>query len=325
MGNLKDRFGRILKYVRISVTDRCNYRCRYCMPAEGVDLLPHESVLSYEDIFFLTDVLQELGVEKIRFTGGEPFVRPDFPEFLSSFAKLFPDLRLALTTNGSLLEKYSDIVVNSGINAINVSLDTLSAEKFEFITRSGNLEDVINGLDAVSGGKNLNIRLNTVLIRGFNEEEVGDIIDFAGSKGIIPRFIEFMPVNGDLWSGDAFISASSIFETLPEKGKWQPVKFKEDDNPGPAKYYRKISSGQVVGIIAAISDHFCQNCNRLRVTSTGEMRPCLLNDIGVGLLEYIREKDRQKVKEGIFQAVEMKPGGWEISNSRKDNMSKIGG
>ncbi len=325
MGNLKDRFGRILRYVRISVTDRCNYRCRYCMPAEGVNLLPHESVLSYEDIFFLTDVLQELGVEKIRFTGGEPLVRPHFPEFLSSFAKSFPDLRLALTTNGSLLEKYSDILVNSGINSINVSLDTLSAEKFAFITRLGKLEEVINGLGALSGSKNLNIRLNTVLIRGFNEEEVGDIINFAGSRGIIPRFIEFMPVDDDLWSRDAFISASSIFEFLPEKGNWQTVSFKEDNNPGPAKYYRNITSGQVVGIIAAISDHFCQNCNRLRITSTGEMRPCLLNDIGVGLLEYIREKNRQKVKEGIFQAVEMKPCGWEISNSHKDNMSRIGG
>lgn len=324
MAILKDRYGRILRYVRISITDRCNFRCRYCMPPEGIELYPHDQIMSYEDIFYLVEVLNDLGVEKIRLTGGEPFVRPDFTTFLKSFSTEFKDLKIAVTTNGSFLKDYAEEINSSGIDALNVSLDTLSEEKFKFITRSGTLSDVKEGLELFSGHNNIRLSLNTVLIRNFNVDEIENLINFANSRSFLPRFIEYMPINDDLWGENLFVPASDIFRYLPGE-EWKNITDNKDKNPGPARYYENYRTGQIVGIIAAVSDHFCENCNRLRISATGDMQPCLFSNNGVPLLEHIRNRNKEKLVEGIYSAVALKPSGWDTSAKHNNNMYRIGG
>lgn len=325
MGGLIDRYGRILKYLRISITDRCNFRCRYCMPPEGITWHKHEDIMTYEDITFLVNVLTAMGVEKVRFTGGEPLIRPGFPNYLKEFCATFPDVKTAFTTNGSLLRKYHDDIVSSKLNRINISLDTLSPEKFSQITRTGDLETVLDGIKLFSGLKKFNLRINTVVIKDFNDDEIKDIIEFSLENNILPRFIEFMPLDDDIWSGNCYVSADHILDSLPEKDHWEPMIMDQEISPGPAKYYYNSKSKQKLGIIAAVSHHFCNECNRLRVTALGEMRPCLFSDKGISLIEAIRNRDTLELKKRIIMAVEQKPSGWDSSEGHACHMSRIGG
>ena len=206
MAVMTDDFGRDLNYVRISVTDRCNYRCKYCMPPEGVEYLEHSEIMRYEEISFLCSVFWELGVRKVRFTGGEPLVRKGLVSFLKELNREFPEMKTALTTNGSLLEEYAEGLAQANLHSLNISLDTLDPVKFAGVTRLGDLDRVISGIRAAVKAGLRNIKLNTVLIRGFNDGEIAALMNFAKRERVLLRLIEFMPLEDGVWNEESFIS-----------------------------------------------------------------------------------------------------------------------
>ena len=235
----------------------------------------------------------------------------------------FPELMLAITTNASLLSKFIDEIKDLKIN-LNVSLDTLNAEKFKYMTRTGNLDDVIKGITEWSK-LNLPLKINTVLIKGFNEDEIKALADFARKRGAVLRFIEFMPVDQNLWTQDSFIPASSIKELLFSSGDWKEVGERPSDTDGPAKYYVNLETGQRIGVISAVSHHFCETCNRLRITATGELRNCLFATKGIDLLSPLRAGDLEEVKRRILLASWEKPTDWKKLIRGNRHMSQIGG
>lgn len=325
---IKDKKGRSIDYARISLTDRCNYRCVYCMPEEGVSLLRHEEIMRYEEISFLSRVLRELGVKKIRFTGGEPLLRKGIVPFLIDFRKKFSDMALSITTNASLLAGCARGLSQVGLSGMNISLDTLNREKFRNITRVGNIEDVMYGIDSAIEAGITNIKTNTVLVRGFNDGELFEILEYAWEKGIVPRLIEFMPLGDDVWEKRKFIGAPEILELLRSRGDWQPLLSVGDVSQppvGPARYYVDSSTGKRVGLIEAVSHHFCSSCNRLRITSSGGLLPCLFAHEEIPLLSLIRCRDGEGLKKAILRGIDFKPDCWEKIRDGKARMSGIGG
>ena len=327
-----DFFGRELNYARISVTDRCNYRCRYCMPEEGVEWIPHDKILSYEDILFLVGILCCFGVKKIRFTGGEPLIRKGMVSFLEEVTASFPGLQIALTTNGSTLMRDSPLLARMGLKSINISLDTLHSEKFSTMTRGATLQSVLDGIDTlislVSRSKT-EVKMNSVLIRGFNDDDmIEQLTDFAFKKGILLRFIEFMPFYSNLWSTEIFMPFPEIFDRLARlpghAGHWTEEQPGENLSIGPARYYVNSVSGQRIGVISAVSRHFCEMCNRLRVTSTGDVRPCLFDSRQISIAEALKNRDEKKVRELLREAAAIKPESG-VAHSEKTHMHTIGG
>lgn len=330
MAGLMGSFNRRLDYVRISVTDRCNYRCRYCMPEEGVDWLEHDRILTYEDLLVLSRVLHEMGVRKIRITGGEPTVRKGLTGFLRRLHEEIPTLHVALTTNGSLLLTMAEELSSIPLAGLNVSLDSMDAEKFRFLTRCGSLDVVLQGILAFRERSRVPLKINTVLMRGFNDAEIPDLLNFAGSCGAVLRLIEFMPLDDSVWSRDRFISADEILESLPDRGKWIPESTaRRSPNhgipEGPARYLVHAETGQRLGIIAAVGHHFCETCNRLRITATGELRSCLFSPEGVSLREALRAKDLETVRGLIVAEAGRKPKCWKDASVSSRHMSQIGG
>ena len=329
MADIRDRNGRCIDYARISVTDRCNYRCVYCMPEEGVSYISHKDIMRYEEILFLCNILDELGVRKIRFTGGEPLLRKGLVPFLKEFRTTLPNMAISLTTNASMLSGYAEALSAVGLSGLNISLDTLDPVKFHSVTRNGDIKDVLSGITAARDAGILNIKTNTVLIRGFNDDELHDILNYTWNVGVIPRFIEFMPLGDDVWKSDKFISAVEILNMLSESGNWvlqQKTAERGDAIPlGPARYYTDNRTGRSVGIIEAVSNHFCDSCNRLRITASGVMMACLFSTNGVPLLELIRNKEKNRIKSAILSGINMKPDWWEETRDGKQQMSGIGG
>ncbi|MEA4873730.1 MAG: GTP 3',8-cyclase MoaA [Synergistaceae bacterium] len=324
MDRLIDDFGRDLNYVRISVTDRCNYRCKYCMPAEGVEFLEHNEIMRYEEISFLCRVLWELGVRKVRFTGGEPLVRRGLVSFLKDLNKEFPEMKTALTTNASLLGQYVEDLVQANLHSLNISLDTLDPVKFADVTRLGNIDDVISGIRAAVRAGVRNIKLNTVLIRGFNDGEIGNLMAFAKREKVLLRLIEFMPLEDDVWNEDAFISGEEILKMLPEGDSWIAEK-PASAQAGPARYYRNEKTGDSIGIITAVSNHFCKYCNRLRVSATGKLRTCLFAPDEIPMRPLILNSDSKGLKELILKSIKNKPRCWSDVRAGHQHMSGIGG
>ena len=322
---LQDDYGRKLNYVRISVTDRCNFRCTYCMPAEGVKCLSHADILRYEDILFLCGVFAELGVGKFRFTGGEPLVRKGLVPFLKQLKQQLPHIKTALTTNASLLEEYSAELADAGINSLNISLDTLDKDKFAQITRIGSLDKVMCGIEAAKRAGIKNLKLNAVLIRGFNDHEIPALLDFADEKGLMLRLIEFMPLEDSVWDKNSFISGEDILKMLPDGGAWEKSNRSHAKEDGPAQYYTNQKTGRSIGIITAVSNHFCKNCNRLRVSAEGSLRTCLFNPKETELKELIVKREREALKAKIVESVKEKPRCWSDINTGHLHMSGIGG
>jgi cyclic pyranopterin phosphate synthase len=320
-----DSKGRIMDYARISVTDRCNFRCVYCMPGEGVALIPHGEIMRFEDIIWLARALESLGVRHVRFTGGEPLVRRGMAEFLVSFRKEFPDMTVSLTTNASALPRFAPLLSEARLSGMNISLDTLDPIKFAGMTRTGNLEDVLKGIDSAAGLGIDDIKTNTVLIRGFNDAELPDIIRFAWEKRMTPRVIEFMPMRGEIWGSEKFIGSDEIMELISAAGDWTAVENETKSAHGPAKYFMDLSSGRRVGVIEAVSNHFCSECNRIRITASGNMRACLFNNAEIPLLDMIRLRDRDRVCAAILEGINGKPEKWRDSADGAANMSGIGG
>lgn len=325
MAGITDGYGRNLNYVRISVTDRCNFRCRYCMPPEGVKCIPHSEIMRYEEIEYLCEIFWKLGVRKFRFTGGEPLVRRGIVQFLQSLKSKLPEMNLALTTNASQLASCADELADAGVNSLNISLDTVDARKFTDITRIGHIEDAIKGITAAKSAGIKNIKINTVLIKGFNDGEVGDLLKFSKEHGLLLRLIEFMPLEDDVWSENRFINGLEVLRSMADGDAWRPDTSAHKKDDGPAQYYVNDRNGGRIGIITAVSSHFCSECNRLRVSASGNLRTCLFNPKETPMRELILKHDEKGLKELILSCVKDKPRCWNDVRTGRQHMSGIGG
>lgn len=271
---LVDSFGRIHTDLRVSLTDRCNLRCRYCMPEEGLPWLARDEVLTADEIVRLVRIgAQRLGIRSVRLTGGEPLLRRDLVTIVERLAELTPHLELAMTTNGIGLARVAQSLKDAGLQRINVSLDTLRADRFVELARRDRLGDVLEGITAASAAGLQPVKVNTVLMRGVNDDEVVDLARFAISTGCQVRFIEAMPLDAQgAWSRDTMVSAEEILERLGEEFVLEPV---SGDTSAPAELWRIQGTRACVGIVASVTHAFCSNCNRVRLTADGQLRNCL--------------------------------------------------
>jgi cyclic pyranopterin phosphate synthase len=319
---MKDSHGRNIRYLRVSVTDRCNLRCKYCMPEEGVGKKKHLDILSLEEIYQIIEASEELGFDKIRLTGGEPLVRKNIEWLIKKTAALEGIKDISMTTNGILLADYAEKLKNAGLNRVNISLDTLNPEKFKAITRGGNLSDVLRGIEAAIHYGLTPIKINTVLIGGFNDDEIEELADYTMNHDIHVRFIELMPIGMSAsWSNEKFISNETVLERL---GNLVPLEME----PGsPSKEYRMHGAKGTIGLINPISQHFCSTCNRLRLTADGKLKPCLHSNKEIDVRKGLGNKE--EIKKIIVETIDIKPREHHIND--KDykpitrDMNGIGG
>ena len=316
---LLDSFGRHIYYLRISVTDRCNLRCIYCMPPEGVPHIPHYEVLSYEEISTIVEIAAELGFTKIRLTGGEPLVRKGLPRLIGMLSQIKGIDEISLTTNGTLLKKHAFELKEAGLERVNISLDTLKAEKYRYITRLGNLEDALDGIEAARDA-GLFPKINAVVMRGINDDEV---LDFARLtyQGWNVRFIELMPFTRTA----EFVPAEELRQHIELLGSLESY---SSTGNGPAEYHRLPGAQGTIGFITPVSKPVCSYCNRMRLTSDGQFRSCLLSDEGIDLKNPLRNHvSRQELKQLMLKGVSSKPEKHHLLDGvypgRK--MSQIGG
>lgn len=310
---LTDRFRRRIRYLRVSVTDRCNYRCQYCMPLEHWERVPRHDVLTLEELAFVVGVFAELGVERVRLTGGEPLVRRDLDRLVAAIAELPGVREVALTTNGHLLDRQAAALYAAGLRGLNVSIDTVRPGRFAAITRGGDLGRVRAGLDAARAAGFTDVKVNAVAIRGFNDDELADLAAFCWSEDLVPRFIELMPIGDlDFQGPEHVLTTGEILARLGERFPLAP------DGPpsgvtirGPARYHRVTAgpfAGRKVGVISPMTDDgFCETCNRARLTARGGLRACLANDDEVSVLQTVRgDAPREALIRLIGEAVQGK-------------------
>ena len=330
MGGLVDSYRRKIDYLRISVTDRCNLRCRYCMPAEGIELMDPEGILSYEEFLRISKIAVRNGITKIRITGGEPLVRKGIVEFIRELSGLEGLEDLSLTTNGVLLKDYARRLRDAGLDRVNVSLDSLKRDRFKRITRGDHLKKVLCGLEEAEKAGLRPVKVNVVVIKGFNDDEITDFAMLTKQKPYHVRFIEYMPFDVEEgWRKENFITSKMIKETIESIAALDPV---EDGGAGagPAKRFRFRGAPGEVGFISPVSDHFCAGCNRLRLTADGMLRTCLFSDRETNIKEALRNgaSDRD-IEEILFKAVGEKPMGHNINENIfkkcSRTMSFIGG
>ena len=318
---MKDSFGRNINYLRISLTDRCNLRCKYCMPEDGITKCDHSEVLSLEEIYRIIVKFVELGVDKIRFTGGEPLVRKGIVDLISKVSKLEGVKEIAMTTNGILLKEMASELKQAGLSRVNISLDTLDSEKYKTITRGGDLKKTLEGIEEAKRVGLTPIKINTVLIGGFNEDEAEDLINLTIKNDIDVRFIELMPIGeASDWAEEKFISNQRILEKI---SGLEPVK--REDKSSPAVYYKLPGAKGRVGIINPISCKFCENCNRVRLTSSGKLKMCLHSNREIDLKTPLRQgKD---LKDIIIKAISEKEESHHLEDGEyiDRNMNEIGG
>lgn len=320
-------YQREVDYLRISVTDRCNFRCKYCMPPEGVDYKSHDEIMRYEEILVFAKIAVKAGIKRIRLTGGEPLVRKGLDKLIYQLNQLEGLEDISLTTNGYLLTEQADKLARAGLVRINVSLDTLDREKFKEISLVDGLPEVLLGLKAARNAGLDPIKINTVLIRGFNDDEVSDFIQFTKTNNYNFRFIEFMPLNGSSQANDnKYISIDEIKAKIKAAGfKLTPT---EISGGGPATSYQIDDTQATVGFISPISHSFCSSCNRLRLTSDGKLRPCLAMSNEYDLYDQAGKLlPAEKLKEILEQACSLKPDQHDFANEEDygRNMSQIGG
>jgi cyclic pyranopterin phosphate synthase len=318
-----------INYLRLSVTDRCNLRCMYCMPDEGIDFVSHKDILSYEEMLHLVDVSVHAGIRKVRLTGGEPLVRKGFIDFLAELGQIEGLEEITLTTNGVLLTKFASDIKACGICRINISLDTLKPDRFFQITRRDYFERVIQGIQEAERLGFNPIKINVVAIRGFNDDEILDFVRMTLDKPYHIRFIEYMPVGErNSWSDEKFIPTDEIKAKILEIGGLEPVLSNAYD--GPAERFRLEDGKGEIGFIGALSNHFCDRCNRLRLTAEGHLRGCLFSDREIDVKAPLREgKTDEQLVRLINRAIESKPKDHEgMSPERRKcvrHMSSIGG
>jgi cyclic pyranopterin phosphate synthase len=324
-----DNFNRPISYLRVSVTDRCNLRCVYCMPPEGVPWHPHDEILRYEEIETVVRAAASLGITKVRLTGGEPLVRLGIVDLVRMLARIPGIDDLAMTTNGILLARYAGELKAAGLKRVNVSLDTLRPERFRRITRRGELSDTLEGIVAGKEAGLVPVKINTVVIRGLNDDEVVDFARLTHAPDWHVRFIEVMPLgNNAEWAGNGYVPMDEVRARIErELGELMPAKLAAGG--GPARYYRLPGAQGTIGFITPISEHFCYQCNRLRLTADGELRPCLLSDYEIDLRTPLRRgASAEEIKALIIEGIRNKPERHHLSEQvipQGRAMSEIGG
>ncbi len=297
---MKDTFGRKIEYLRLSITDRCNLRCRYCMPADGVDAIEHVDILSYEELLRVAHAATRCGVKKIRVTGGEPLVRRGIVDFIREMAALPTKPEITLTTNGLLLADMAADLRRAGLSRVNVSLDSLREDRFTYITRRPGLDKVLAGLHEADAAGLTPLKLNMVPLKGVNDDEIGDFARLALENPWEIRFIEFMPVSGGLdFTPEHMFPATAILEELGKVGKLIPLL--RQGPSGPARMFHYPDSPGRIGVIPAISDHFCGECNRMRITSDGRVRPCLFSTEELDMRDALRHQASDEELESLLR------------------------
>jgi len=327
MTGISDSFQRPINYLRISVTDRCNLRCVYCMPQEGITLMSHYDILSYEEIFTLVKAAAELGINKVRLTGGEPLVRAGLSDLIRMIDGIDTIDDISLTTNGILLARYAAELKEAGLMRVNVSLDTLKPEKFRQITRCGELQETLKGIEAAGEAGLTPVKINMVVMAGVNDDEIPDFARKTIDDGWNVRFIEQMPVNGEATVSPTLFSVNDMRKRIEPLGKLEPWKIGVGN--GPAKYFRLPGATGTIGFITPVTEHFCYQCNRLRLTADGKLRLCLLNEDEIDLKEPLRSgASVAELKTLIENAIAKKPKSHHLTegiNHKGRPFSQVGG
>lgn len=315
---LKDQFNRELDYLRLSVTDQCNLRCTYCMPEKGIPLIRPNEIMTQEEIVAIAQAFIDLGVSKIRLTGGEPTLRKDLPEIIKALKSMGVQ-EIAMTTNAILLEEQAEKYKAAGLDRVNISLDTLKADKFKTITRGGDLDQVFKGIDKALEVGLVPIKINVVLMRGFNDDEIDDLIELTKDPRIHVRFIELMPMGPVADRTDAFMPVSEVIDRYPDLVE------QVGHDHSVARRYQMPGYGGTVGFINPVSCNFCADCNRIRVSASGNLRLCLhAGEIG-NLKPYISDQNQLKAK--IVEWIALKPESHrlDVKSEAGTNMNEIGG
>ena len=317
---MKDGFGREITYLRLSVTERCNLRCRYCMPEDGICTKRHEDMLTEDEMIMAVQAAASLGVRKLRLTGGEPLVKKNILSICERCAKVEGIKEVCLTTNGTLLPQMAKQLREVGVDRLNISLDTLNPDKYAYITRRGTLDQALQGIEAALDAGFGHLKINAVLIGGFNDDEIPALAELTRRYPADMRFIELMPMTDNEEFGQkAYVSGAAVLAVLPEL---EPV----SQNDGVAKLYHLPGAQGNIGLISAVSSHFCATCNRIRLTADGKLKPCLHSD-----QEYsIKGLDYEGMRREMERAILAKPAchaplsAVERSSAGR-NMNQIGG
>lgn len=324
MNKLIDSYHRHINYLRISVTDRCNLRCIYCMPETGVPWIPHSEILTYEEIATVVRVGANMGINKIRVTGGEPTTRAELPKLIELLTDINGIDEVSLTSNGILLKHQALALKKAGLHRINISLDTFKQERYKNITRLGNLQDALDGIEAAKDAGLNPVKIDMVVIKGINDDEVVDFARKTYEQGWHIRFIEMMPLS----SINGLVSESEIRNRIDSLGKIEPSSPPKGN--GPAKYYCLQGAKGTIGFISPVTKPFCHLCNRLRLTSYGQLCSCLLSDDGVDLKKPLRNSKlpEEEIRRLMVKLVALKPAQHELANNElalTRKMSQIGG
>ncbi|HEY3309964.1 MAG TPA: GTP 3',8-cyclase MoaA [Desulfuromonadaceae bacterium] len=321
---LIDSYGRRINYLRLSVTDRCNLRCTYCMPPEGIPKLKHGEVLNFEDLYRVASEAVALGIEKIRITGGEPLVRKGLVGFIERLAAMVGLKELVLTTNGMLLDELALPLRRAGVQRLNISLDSLDQTTFATITRGGDLKRAIDGIAAAEAAGFPPVKINMVVMRGVNDAEVLDFAALTLHKPYTVRFIEYMPTLRDKGWGSQCISGSEILERIGRHYSLLPLVSPEA--AGPSRNFKISGAMGNIGIITPISGHFCDSCNRIRVTATGLARGCLFANDGIDLKPHLQTADNGFLRTILREIITGKPDRHRLAEEEQQvAMSRIGG
>lgn len=319
---MKDNYGREIKYMRISVTDRCNLRCRYCMPAEGVQSLGHDKILTFEEIEQIVRAAVKLGITKYRITGGEPLVRKDIVKLVENLAKIDGVEELAMTTNGILLEQHAEALKKAGLHRVNVSVDSLIYRKFKEISRGGDLDTVFKGINKAIGVGLKPVKLNVVVMKGFNDDEILNFVQLTLQHPVDVRFIELMPIgHPDIDQQYQFMSCDEIKKKLPAL-----IHLPDDD--GVADNYKYPGGIGKIGFISPISNHFCDVCNKIRLTADGKLKPCLHSNQEIDLHEILKTGDDTALEEALKNSIYNKEQKHHLNDGAEPidrDMNKIGG
>lgn len=318
MSILADRFGRVHNYLRISVTDRCNLRCLYCMPEEGMQFAESETLLSYDEIVQIVEVGASLGISKLRITGGEPLIRPRLHTLIAQLSAIPGIEDIALTTNGIFLAAQAEDLRQAGLKRVNISLDTLDSIRFKYIARNGDLNKVFAGIKAAARVGFTPIKLNCVLLKGVNEDEIADFLQLANEYPLHIRFIEYMPIgHADEGWKKHYLPLSRVLEIAKESRLRIKLKLDVHGN-GPSEDWEIVGGAGSFGIIHPISDHFCKNCNRLRLTADGQIKPCLYWMDELNIKQAIG--NQEEMKSIFMKAMQIKPENHEMAAKLVDGM-----
>lgn len=330
---LVDRFGRVHDYLRISVTDRCNLRCVYCMPEEGMEFEPDDRILTFDEIVEVVQVLARVGVRKLRITGGEPLVRKNLEVLIGRLSAIPGIEDIALTTNGIFLAPRAARLKEAGVTRVNISLDSLRADRFSLITRGGDITKVLASLEESVRVGFQPIKLNVVLIKGVNDDEIADFLRMSIERDVTVRFIEYMPIghDDDGWR-TRYIPLSTVLDVCADNG-WAVAPHGEVYGNGPSRNYRIEGALGTFGLIHPVSDHFCESCNRLRLTADGNIKPCLYWTDEFNVRTYIGNPEG--MQDMFFRALDVKPLNHEMAQALAQQaqshtptvrrMSQIGG